>query len=63
MVMLCVHRHGLAACSQHQIDGHRFIAGHVALVVRGLRAGSPPIVSPKSSQPRDVRRGPRRART
>jgi AcrR family transcriptional regulator len=36
MVMLCVHKHGLAACSQHKIDGHRFIAEHVALVVRGL---------------------------
>jgi AcrR family transcriptional regulator len=36
MVMLCVHKHGLAACSAHQIDGHRFIAEHVALVVRGL---------------------------
>jgi AcrR family transcriptional regulator len=36
MVMLCVHKHGLAACSRHQIDGHRFIAEHVALVVRGL---------------------------
>ncbi|MDH4062116.1 MAG: TetR/AcrR family transcriptional regulator [Aquincola sp.] len=37
LVMLCVHKHGLAACSQHQIDGERFIAEHVALVVRGLR--------------------------
>jgi AcrR family transcriptional regulator len=37
MVMLCVHKHGLAACSQHKIDGHRFIAQHVALVARGLR--------------------------
>ncbi len=37
MVMLCVHKHGLAACSQHKIDGQRFIAEHVALVVRGLR--------------------------
>jgi AcrR family transcriptional regulator len=36
MVMLCVHKHGLAACSQHKIDGHRFIAEHVALVVRAL---------------------------
>jgi AcrR family transcriptional regulator len=36
MVMLCVHKHGLAACSQHKIDGHPFIADHVALVVRGL---------------------------
>jgi TetR/AcrR family transcriptional regulator len=38
LVMLCVHKHGLAACSQHQIDGHRFIAAHVALVVRGIKA-------------------------
>jgi AcrR family transcriptional regulator len=37
MVMLCVHKHGLAACTQHKIDGHRFIADHVALVVRSLR--------------------------
>ncbi len=37
MVMLCVHKHGLAACTPHQIDGQRFIAEHVALVVRGLR--------------------------
>jgi AcrR family transcriptional regulator len=37
MVMLCVHKHGLAACTQHQIDGQRFIAEHVDLVVHGLR--------------------------
>jgi AcrR family transcriptional regulator len=37
MVMLCVHKHGLSACTQHQIDGQRFIAEHVDLVVRGLR--------------------------
>jgi AcrR family transcriptional regulator len=37
MVMLCVHKHGLAACTPHQIDGLRFIADHVALVVHGLR--------------------------
>jgi AcrR family transcriptional regulator len=36
MVMLCVHKHGLAACTPHQIDGERFIADHVALVVHGL---------------------------
>jgi AcrR family transcriptional regulator len=42
MVMLCVHKHGLAACSQHKIDGHRFIAEHVALVVRGLRPDAAP---------------------
>jgi AcrR family transcriptional regulator len=37
MVMLCVHKHGLSACTQHQIDGQRFIAEHVDLVVQGLR--------------------------
>jgi AcrR family transcriptional regulator len=43
MVMLCVHKHGLAACTQHQIDGERFIAEHVDLVVRGLQhEASPP---------------------
>jgi AcrR family transcriptional regulator len=41
MVMLCVHKHGLAACTTHQIDGQRFIAEHVGLVVQGLRAPGP----------------------
>ena len=36
MVMLCAHKHGLGACSHQQIDGHGFIAAHVALVVRGI---------------------------
>jgi AcrR family transcriptional regulator len=48
MVMLCVHKHGLAACTQHKIDGHRFIAEHVALVVRSLR----PDTAPASATPR-----------
>jgi AcrR family transcriptional regulator len=42
MVMLCAHKHGLGACSHHQIDGHAFIAAHVALVVRGLGPASAP---------------------
>jgi len=37
MVMLCAHKHALGACTKQQIDGERFIAEHVALVVRGLR--------------------------
>ena len=45
MVMLCVHKHGLAACSQHKIDGLRFIAEHVALVVRGLRPDADPRIA------------------
>jgi AcrR family transcriptional regulator len=54
MVMLCVHKHGLAACSQHAIDGHRFIAEHVALVVRGLQHAASP---PRDAKP--VKRRPR----
>ncbi len=52
MVMLCVHKHGLAACCEHKIDGHRFIAEHVALVVRGLR----PDVAPRIAPDRKARR-------
>jgi AcrR family transcriptional regulator len=51
MVMLCVHKHGLGACTAHHIDGHRFIAEHVALVVRGLRATAPPGRHLESSVP------------
>lgn len=36
MVMTCAHKHGLGACSHHQLDGHAFIASHVALIVRAL---------------------------
>jgi AcrR family transcriptional regulator len=61
MVMLCVHKHGLGACTAHRIDGHRFIAEHVALVVRGLAArpaaarhleSSAPLPPSKSPRPR-----------
>jgi AcrR family transcriptional regulator len=55
MIMLCTHKHALGACSQHQIDGHRFIAEHVALIVRGLRA--------QASHTRDAHRGARSTRT
>jgi AcrR family transcriptional regulator len=36
MVMACAHKHGLGACSHQQLDGHAFIASHVALIVRAL---------------------------
>ena len=49
MVMLCVHKHGMAACSRHVIDGRRFIAEHVALVVRGLQQPAPPPRGRKSA--------------
>lgn len=39
MVMLCVHKHSLGACSGHneRFDPHGFIRAHVDLVIRGLR--------------------------
>jgi AcrR family transcriptional regulator len=55
MVMLCVHKHGLAACTPHQIDGQRFIAEHVALVVRGLHNSEPPAKPRKAHKPRKAR--------
>jgi AcrR family transcriptional regulator len=61
MVMLCVHKHGLGACTAHHIDGHRFIAEHVALVVRGLLALPPRGTALESSAPRR-NRAPVRAR-
>jgi AcrR family transcriptional regulator len=50
MVMLCAHKHALGACSSEQIDGRRFIAEHVALVLRGLMAA--PAQPNLESQPR-----------
>jgi AcrR family transcriptional regulator len=60
MVMLCVHKHGLAACSAHQIDGRRFIAEHVALVVRGLNAPAGHLESPAARKRPAARNRPRR---
>jgi TetR/AcrR family transcriptional regulator len=38
MVMLCVHKHSLGACSGHHehFDPHAFIRLHIDLVIRGL---------------------------
>jgi AcrR family transcriptional regulator len=36
MVMLCVHKHSLGACTRHSIDAPKFIAEHVELVLSGL---------------------------
>jgi AcrR family transcriptional regulator len=41
MVMLCVHKHALGACTQHSIDADRFIADHVELVLSGLLRTQP----------------------
>jgi AcrR family transcriptional regulator len=65
MVMLCVHKHGLGACTAHRIDGHRFIAEHVALVVRGLSAAPTQgahLESPAASAPPAARKSPPRPR-
>ena len=37
LVMICLHRHSLGACAvDWHLDGHAFIAQHVALVLDGL---------------------------
>ena len=38
MVMLCLHKHSLGACSAHHedFDPHAFIRLHIDLVIRGL---------------------------
>ena len=39
LVMICLHRHSLGACPvDWHLDGHTFIAQHVALVLDGLSA-------------------------
>jgi Tetracyclin repressor-like, C-terminal domain len=45
MIMLCLHRHSIGACAPPHapvIDAQRFIADHVALVLRGLRSDPAP---------------------
>lgn len=44
MIMLCLHKHSLAACPggfPDEVDPHAFIQQHVELVLAGLRAGAP----------------------
>lgn len=50
MVMLCLHKHSLAACPgfPDEVDPHRFIQNHVELVLGGLRADRP---GPERSAP------------
>ena len=38
MVMLCVHKHSVGACTDHHVgfEPHEFVRAHVDLVVRGL---------------------------
>ncbi len=39
LIMVCLHRHSVGACEpEGQIEGRRFIAQHVQLVLAGLRA-------------------------
>ncbi len=44
MIMLCLHKHSLAACAQAvpMIDPHTFIRQHVELVLHGLRVDAAP---------------------
>ena len=40
LIMVCLHKHSLGACVPYQteIDGHRFIAQHISLLLDGLIA-------------------------
>lgn len=53
LVMVCLHRHSLAACPvDWHLDGHAFFKHHVALVLAGLRHPAPPAPpSRTASQP------------
>ncbi|MBE7416198.1 MAG: TetR/AcrR family transcriptional regulator [Ideonella sp.] len=39
LVMLCLHKHSLGACSDHDadFDAHRYVHRHIDLIVNGLR--------------------------
>jgi AcrR family transcriptional regulator len=45
MVMVCTHKHAFGACTDHHIDGPKFIREHVELVVAGLLAARPKIAA------------------
>ena len=52
LVMICLHRHSLGACAlDWHLDGHKFIAQHVDLVLEGLSlkpSGTPPNMPPNT---------------
>jgi AcrR family transcriptional regulator len=55
MIMLCLHRHSLGACTalESPIDNHRFVHQHVDLVLNGLALppGAPPLESNRTGCP------------
>jgi len=55
MVMVCTHKHAFGACTDHHIDGPKFIRAHVELVVAGLRAAPPKIESAPSRRKKNPR--------
>jgi AcrR family transcriptional regulator len=54
MVMVCTHKHAFGACTDHHIDGPKFIREHVELVVRGLLVAPPKITAapPRRKNPK-----------
>jgi len=36
MIMVCIHKHSIGACTDMPLDGKRFIANHIDLVLAGL---------------------------
>ena len=49
MVMVCMHKHSLGACTRHSIDAAKFIADHVELVLSGLLTS--PVKPRRSGRP------------
>ncbi len=52
MVMLCLHKHTLGACSHapHDIDPRRFVTDHINLMLHGLSAVQPASTSPRTAK-------------
>jgi len=52
MVMLCVHKHSLGACTPNAtlLDPQHFVHGHIDLMLNGLVAPPPPPVPPRKKK-------------
>jgi hypothetical protein len=58
MVMLCVHKHSIGACTEHHVgfEPREFVRAHVDLVLRGLVRQQ----AARGSVPQEPARGPGR---
>lgn len=64
MVMMCLHKHSIGACSSHvmDIDPHRFMRDHIELVLRGLLSAGHADDAPAGHTPRTKAAKPAAAR-